>query len=104
QRYELRLAKEDKYWVYVDIQPRSARDRADFQRARIVLSRETFLPRQLWFEHPNGNEVLWDIPRIQTGANVNRADFEEPRLPTGWRLSRVPVNGEVPPRVIRPSP
>ncbi len=104
RRYDLRLAKEDQYYIYVDIAPRDARDRADFQRARIVLNRDSYLPRQLWFEHANGNEVLWDIPRIQNGARVNRADFDAPRPPAGWRLSQVPLNGEVPPRVARPSP
>src|SRR5262249_45575429 len=55
RRYDLRLAKEDQWYVYVDILPRFPRDKADFQRARIVLNKDSFLPRQLWFEQPNGS-------------------------------------------------
>lgn len=102
RRYDLKLAKEDQYYVYIDIAPRFPKDKADFQRARIVLNRDTFLPRQLWFEQPNGSEVLWDIPRIQSGANVNRADFNAPNLPPGWKMSRVAQNSDLPPRVVRP--
>lgn len=101
RRYDLRLAKEDQWYVYVEILPRFPIDKADFQRARIVLNKDSFLPRQLWFEQPNGSEVTWDIPRIENGAKINRADFDSPRLPAGWKMTQVPRNTEGPPRVIR---
>jgi TIGR03009 family protein len=103
RRYELRLAKEDQYYIYVDILPRFPNDRADFQRARLVLNKSNFLPRQLWFEHPNGNEVVWDIPRIQSGADLDRRLFDPPQAPPGWRVVNVPRQAEAPaqPRVIR---
>lgn len=102
RRYDLRLAKEDQWYIYVDILPRFPRDRADFQRARIVLNRDSFLPRQLWFEQPNGSEVTWDLPRLQVNAKVNRTDFDAPRLPQGWKMTQVPQNADLPPRVVRP--
>ena len=104
RRYALTLAKEDTYYVYVDITPRFAADRAEFQRARLVLNKDNYLPRQLWFEHVNGNEVTWDIPRIQAnGAGIDRRTFDAPRAPAGWRLVMVPPTGPggpapVPPR------
>jgi TIGR03009 family protein len=101
RRYDLRLVKEDQWYVYVEINPRAPQDRADFQRARLVLNKDNFLPRQLWFEQPNGSEVTWDIPRIQVNAALNRADFDKPRTPPGWRLTEVPRSGDVKPRVIR---
>jgi TIGR03009 family protein len=101
RRYDLRLAKEDQYYIYVDILPRFPNDRADFQRARLVLNKSNFLPRQLWFEHPNGNEVLWDIPRIQSGADLDRRLFDPPQAPPGWRVVNVPRQAETQPRVIR---
>jgi TIGR03009 family protein len=103
-RYDLRLAKEDQYYIYVDIQPRAARDRADFQRARLVLTKDTFLPRQLWFEHPTGGETTWDIPRVQNGAQLDRRLFDSPQEPPGWRKVVVPPESEIKPRVIRTSP
>jgi len=59
----------DKWYHYVRIIPKSAADRADFTEARLVLSASTFLPRQLWFQQPNGNEVTWDFPKVDNGAN-----------------------------------
>jgi len=124
-RYTLTMAKEDTWYVYVDVIPKSAADKDDFSRARLVLNRDTFLPRQLWFQHKNGSETTWDIPRLQSGAAIDRRMFDAPAIPAGWKL--VPINrgpaggaappappggaggvpggpaGTVPPRVIRPS-
>lgn len=108
RRYELKLAKEDQWYVYIEIQPKAAADKADFQRARVVLNNKTFLPRELWFEQPNGNEVKWDIPEIKSNPNLSRNDFTNPQIPPGWELKRVPrsttggAQGNVPPRVVRP--
>ncbi|MFM7150395.1 MAG: TIGR03009 domain-containing protein [Gemmataceae bacterium] len=117
RRYNLNLHKEDNYYIYMDISPRFQADRADFTRARLVLNKDSFLPRQLWFEHPNGNTVTWDIPRLQSGVALDRRAFDSPKVPAGWKL--VPVNRssttgttngiptsnekQPPPRVIRPS-
>jgi TIGR03009 family protein len=100
RRYVLKLAKEDTWYIYVEIAPRFPADRAEFQRARLVLNKDTFLPRQIWFEHANGNEVTWDIPRIQTGVSLDRRTFDAPKAPPGWKLVQVPRTP--PPRVVRP--
>jgi TIGR03009 family protein len=102
KRYVLTLAKEDKWWIYMDVAPRSAADKAEFARARLVLSRETFLPRQLWFEHANGNEIQWDIPKLENGASIDRRVFDAPKPPPGWKLVPVSRNASTPPRVVRP--
>jgi len=103
RRYQLQLAREDRYYIYVDITPRFPADRADFQRARLVLNKDNFLPRQLWFEHPNGNDVTWDIPALKTGVVLDRRAFDAPRPPAGWKLVPVSRANNVPPRVARPS-
>ena len=108
RRYDLRLAKEDQWYIYIEIYPKSPADRADFQRARLVLLASSFLPRELWFEQNNLNEVRWDIPQIQSGVGLNRADFAQPAVPAGWTLERIPRQDapqrqNVPPRVIRPN-
>jgi TIGR03009 family protein len=107
-RYDLTLVKEDKWWIYLDIQPRSPEDKADFSRARLVLSSQTFLPRELRFWDPNGNENVWDIQKIQANVPLTRTDFGQPKLPTGWKWQKVPLaqnpppRNDVPPRVFRP--
>ena len=52
RRYDLRLVKEDQWYIYIEIHPRFSADKADFQRARLVLNSQTYLPRQLWFAGP----------------------------------------------------
>jgi len=109
-RYDLRLVNEDKWWIYLDILPRLPEDKADFRKARLVLSSQTFLPRELRFWDVNGNENIWDIPKIQANVPLKRTDFSAPKLPTGWKWEKVPLmqnptppRGDVPPRVFRPN-
>jgi TIGR03009 family protein len=102
RRYDLKLAKEDQFYIYVDVAPRTPADKAEFQRARLVLNKDSFLPRQLWFETPNNSEVTWDIPRAQAGVALKRDTFDAPRAPAGWKLVPVPRQN-VPPRVARPN-
>jgi TIGR03009 family protein len=90
KRYELTLIKEDRWYVYIDVTPRLPADQATFTRARVVLNRDSYLPRQLWFEHGIANEVTWDIPRVQTGVAVDRRVFEAPTPPRGWKLVTTP--------------
>jgi TIGR03009 family protein len=99
QRYDMKLAKEDQYYIYIDILPRLPADKADFLFARVVLNKDTFLPRQLWFQ-TSGSEVTWDIPVIRAGVQVNRADFDAPKIAPPWKLTVVPPqDGQ--PKVVR---
>jgi TIGR03009 family protein len=102
QRYNLKLAKEDQHYIYVDIAPRHAADKADFQRARLVLNKTNYLPRQLWFEHANGNEVMWDIPNVRTDIKLERRYFDAPKAPDGWKLVPVSREAQTQPRTVRP--
>jgi TIGR03009 family protein len=86
KRYDLALSKEDKWYIYIEVKPRFAADKADFTRARLVLNRDSYLPRRLWFENGNGNEVTWDFPRVQSGVALDRRAFEAPKPPPGWKL------------------
>lgn len=86
RRYELTLQKEDQYYVYIGVTPRFDADKADFKAARLVLSRDTFMPRQLWFEQPNRDTVTWDFPKIEAGVRLNPAEFAKPPVPAGWKM------------------
>ncbi len=108
RRYDLKLVKEDQWWIYLEIIPRLPADKADFQKARLVLSASTFLPRELWFQQPNGNEVKWDMPQLQANVQLNEKDFTPPSPPTDWNVQRVPraeaaPRTDMPPRVVRPA-
>ena len=91
----------DKHWLYLGIQPKEIADKADFSQARLVLSNSTFLPRQLWYVQPNGNEVVWDFPKMVPGAPINANEFGIPNPPPGWRFEG--MVRQPPPRVVRPN-
>lgn len=89
----------NKYYYYIMIEPRNAADKADFVKARLTLTTDKLMPRQLWFHKPNGDEVTWDFPTVITPANLGAADFAQPQLPTGWQWQQVPREAQ--PRVKR---
>jgi hypothetical protein len=88
-RFDVRLAKEDKLYVYIDVAPRTPAVKAELQRARVVLSRDGPWVRQLWIEQPNGTEVTWDFgkPDPSPDPPITRErllkDFKN--LPPGWK-------------------
>lgn len=108
RRYDMRLDKEDPAWIYIQIYPRMAADKADFRRAQLVLNAKTMMPRRLWFEQPNQNEITWQLPNVSIGAAMDRTQFLNPSLPPGWRKEIAPKmtvdnpQRDVSPRVIRP--
>jgi TIGR03009 family protein len=105
RRYDLTLLPappNDKWYSYVLIKPKTAEDRHEFAKARVVLSNTTYLPRQLWFEQPNGNEVTWDFPRLGiNGTDIRKTDFVMPRLEKGWQFEKFDPTAK--PRVVRPN-
>jgi len=94
-------AQDNNVWHYVRILPKAAADKAEFSEARLVLSATTFLPRQLWFQQPNGSEVTWDLPKvISNPEDVRATDFGQPALPNGWQFVRAPRDPQA--RLVRP--
>lgn len=104
RRYDIRLAKEDQHYGYFEIKPRFAADKADFQRAQLVLNRATALPRRVWFEQPNGSETTWDLADLQTQIPLNRAEFDPPVRPAGWREVQQPAMASGASRMPRTNP
>jgi TIGR03009 family protein len=108
QRYDLKLVKEDQWYFYVEVTPKRLEDKVDFQRARLVFTASTFLPRQVWLEDPNGNEVTWDLTKVATNVRLDPTLFAPPtQPPAGWNMIKVPRaesrprQDVQPPRVIR---
>src|SRR5262249_12120816 len=102
QRYQLKYVPppaNDKLYYYIEIAPKDTADRPDVSRTRLVVLRSHLLPRQLWFEEPNGNEITWDFPRITAPANLSVLEFQQPTPPPGWDIRRAPKTNQ--PRVMR---
>ena len=62
------------------------------------------MPRRLWFEQPNENTVLWDIPKVEINGRIDRREFEKPEPPAGWKLVPQARADQIQPRVIRQNP
>lgn len=92
RRYELRLVKEDQWWIYVEILPRYTADKQEFSKAQMVLyaapQQLAMLPRRLWFQHPNGSEITWEFPKVEPNARLNRQEFVPPQPPKDWVVER----------------
>jgi TIGR03009 family protein len=93
QRYDLKLTagkENDPYYVYIDVLPRQQADKDEFQRARIVLNRDSYLPRQVWFEDRNGKSTTWDLPpeSLRPNVEIKRTEFDPPKPPDGWKMVR----------------
>src|SRR5262249_512567 len=85
-RYDLKLPNADANCVCVDVVAKASVDKADFIKARLVLSKDTYLPRQLWFEHANSGEVLWDLTTTQANVALKKEVFAAPSKPKDWEM------------------
>ena len=94
KRYDLTLTRdigpENPNYIYIGITPRYVEDKKEFVRAQLVLFSATMLPRRLWFEQPQptGSEVTWDLPNMETRAQLHVTDFDPPPAPKGWNTER----------------
>ena len=105
RRYVLQLDKpEDPYYYYINIWPRLQADKQEFQRAQLVLEKNSYLVKQLWFEAPNKNTVLWMMSKAEVNGAMNIREFDKPEPPPGWKVKVMPRQQEQPqPRIIRPN-
>ena len=87
-RYDLQLVPkpEDKFYCYLVVTPRLAADKAEFIKARLVLWQKSFLPRQIEFVDSKGDQIIWDVLRIDPNAQFHATDFQKPQLPAGWKF------------------
>ncbi len=65
-RFEIRLTKEDTYYTYLDLKPRSQTDRANYTRLQVVLQRKGHWVRQLWVKEANGRSLTIDYEEPDT--------------------------------------
>ncbi len=105
QRYKLTYVPappdQAKWYHFIKVEPTLIGDKAEFQEARLTLWTKSYLPRQIFFREPNGNEIRWDFAKIVTPADLRATDFATPTLPPGWRID--PVAADTPARIIRPN-
>jgi TIGR03009 family protein len=89
RRYNITLEKHDENYIYIKILPRFRRDQEEFERARIVLNKSNFLPRQLTYVQPNKTQVVWDFPVAKLNGPMDQRWFDKPTPPPGWKLTKI---------------
>jgi hypothetical protein len=94
----LRVTNMDRWYTYVALGPGQKQrsgwfSPANISRGQLALVNAATrdipkaMPRQLWFEQPNGNTLLFDIRRWrQDVPGAVREEDLRPTLPPGWRL------------------
>ncbi len=77
KRYNIRLAGEDKWYIYLEVTPRYAADKADFSTAQIALRQQEFTPAMLIYTEANGNIATWNIPKLVCDGRLDSKPFRK---------------------------
>ena len=83
ERFEIRLFQEDANYLYLELKPKTAEDRGDFESMILVLFRNIagqpgYLPRQVVVRRNNNQEEeTWDFPRPAINVEgITNATFQ----------------------------
>jgi TIGR03009 family protein len=72
ERFDISLYKEDEKgnYIYLDVKPKLAKDKAEFQQLRMALygssTKWTYLPAQVYLVKPSGDTEQWSFKEPQT--------------------------------------
>jgi TIGR03009 family protein len=97
ERFDITLFKTDEHYLYLDIKPRSNKDRQEFQQLRVALygpgpatEKFAYLPAQLYVLQPNGDSESWQFTNPQVnlkGVDEKMFQFEDVK---GWHVQKPP--------------
>jgi TIGR03009 family protein len=87
--------------IWLQVEPIYADDRANYQRAMVILDEKRMLPKAVSLEVPNGNRtnyVFDDDPSINNPLKKFWGNFNVPRTPAGWKrvVEDPPAPGDPP--------
>jgi TIGR03009 family protein len=72
-RFDMKLvrqfSKNGAEYAEIHATPRTQAEQQDFKTARILIDLRTYLPKELNFVEPNGNEQHWIFDRLETNLN-----------------------------------
>jgi TIGR03009 family protein len=92
-RFDVKLFKEDQFYIYLDLKPKRDKDKQDFQSIRMALfgpkTPFAYLPAQIYIVKSNGETEQWKLSKPQ--VNIPDLDpkklFEYEKIP-GFRLQK----------------
>jgi hypothetical protein len=90
ERFEFTLHKEDKDWIYLDVEPRERRARSAFESARIVLDASSYRVRQISLREIIGYVRIWDFEEQDIDNKEVTSDSIMKGLPEDFKEVRFP--------------
>ncbi len=108
ERFDITLYKEDekKLYIYLDVKPKLAKDKADFQQLRMALygpgvpnPKWAYLPAQVYLVKPSGDTEQWSFKEPQTNIDsLTPADFKFQKVDDkSWRYQEGKQAAPAPP-------
>jgi TIGR03009 family protein len=100
KRYEMAIDVDDpkrttEHYLYIEIRPKTRDDMLEFKKAELVLWKNNkdpkfadqwMLPARLWFQKPNGEQIVWQFQDMTTTKKLLSGDFEAPSPPDkSWK-------------------
>jgi TIGR03009 family protein len=97
--------KHTDHYLFISIAPKNKEDMQDFKKAELVLWKNNkddkfadrwMLPARLWFQQPNGNQIIWEFQNQSTEKKLTAKDFKAPGFPDKdwkpeWRKPPAPT-------------
>lgn len=112
RRFDLKLVKEEEYYVHILAKPRFQKDMQEFESLLLVLYSPKakgmeYLPAVVVMRNNNGqSEEQWTFTKPTANAqNLTTAHFQYVKPPEGWEVKAAPQAGLPPvdPKVARPA-
>lgn len=97
-RFDITLYKEDPqgYYIYLDVKPKLAKDKVEFEQLRMALygpkTKWTYLPAQVFLVKPSKDTEEWSFKDPQTNIPGLTADHFKFQPVRGWQV----VDGKAP--------
>jgi TIGR03009 family protein len=91
RRFQMTLvrefAKNGVEYAELQVVPLTPEDQQEFKRARLVINKKSFLPKEMLIVEPNDAQQHWNVSRLQTNLKpALSADMFVPlKLPKGWK-------------------
>lgn len=100
KRYDMAIDVDDPkrhtdYYLFIEIRPKTKDDALEFKKAELVLWKNNkdekfadrwMLPARLWFQKPNGDQIMWEFQELTTQKKFLPRDFAAPSFPDkAWR-------------------
>lgn len=105
KRFDIKLFKEDEYYIYLDIKPILGKDKQEFAQLRLALcgpktGEAAYMPAQVFMVKPNQESELWKLTKPQKNLpGIDAKVFQYENVP-GFRYQKAPEDRA--PAAVRP--